>query len=199
MPRRVNAFACVQTLSFEDSFDVQRGCQSADVTAAIFGLIGVIVGGVLNAVVTTVLEGHRNRKGLQAAARLLLFDVATAQTIYKQCLDEDTWKVLPIRPISLDQWDEWKVTLATSIPDSVEWRKILTPFLDAQHFNDLASRHEERDPLSQPSREGMTGALARTEEAIPVLAPYVRGEHLLSNRLAKLVGRSQDVPVLEDK
>lgn len=41
-------------------------------TAAVFGLIGVIVGVVLNALVAYTLEKQREKRAVRAAARLLL-------------------------------------------------------------------------------------------------------------------------------
>jgi len=51
-------------------------------------------------------------------------------------------------------------------------------FVDAQHFNAIAVTHQERDPISRPVSDAMAIALARTDEALAVLAPYARGEHL---------------------
>ncbi len=147
-------------------------------TAAIFGLVGVIVGALLTGFVASTSAARRNRKAVRAAARLLLVDLAMAQSAYEQCLEKETWVVLPSRPISLEEWNQWKGLLASSISGGAEWKKLFAVFVDAQHFNAIAAVHQEGDPISRATSDAMAIALARTDEALPVLAPYARGEHL---------------------
>jgi type II secretory pathway pseudopilin PulG len=151
-------------------------------TAAVFGLVGVIIGALLTGFVASSSAARRNRRAAQTAARLLLIDVAAAQSAYEQCLEDGAWVVLPSRPVSLEEWSQWKALLASSISGGADWKKLYTVFVDAQHFNALAATHQEGDPISQPVSDAMATALARTDEALPVLAPYARGEHLYWSR-----------------
>ena len=158
-------------------------------SAAIFGLIGVIVGALLTGFVASSAVARRTRRAVQEAARLLLVDVAFAQSAYEQCLEEEKWVVLPARPISLEAWNEWKELLASNISGGAEWKKLYSVFVDAQQFNALAAAHRETDALSQPANEAMSMALARTDEALPVLAPYARGDHLYWSRFRSRIRR----------
>jgi len=152
-------------------------------TTAIFGLIGVLVGGVLNGVVTAAIEARRDARALQAATRLLSIDVAGAKTTYEDCLQSGTWSSYPSRPLPLEQWEEWKNLLASRLGSSSDWRKLTAPFLDMRHNNELAARHKDNDQMVQPSQEGMQKAVARIDEAIPLLTHYVRGDHLRWNKI----------------
>lgn len=161
--------------------------------AAIFGLVGVIVGALLIGFVASSAAARRTRKGVQIAARLLLADVATAQASYERSLEEGTWVVLATRPVSLEAWNQWKALLASNITGATEWTKVFSVFVDAQQFNALAAVHRETDAISQAASDAMSLALARTDEAVPVLAPYARGDHLywsrLRSRLTRLLRR----------
>src|SRR4051794_19637606 len=57
--------------------------RSRVVTAAIFGLLGVIVGGGVNAVVSVVLEGRRAATSRRASARLVAEGIqSNGRTLY---------------------------------------------------------------------------------------------------------------------
>jgi hypothetical protein len=161
--------------------------------AAIFGLVGVVVGALLIGFVASSAVARRNRKAVQIAARLLLADIATAQASYERCLEEGTWVMLAARPVSLEAWNQWKALLASNISGGAEWTKVFSVFVDVQQFNALAAAHRESDPISQSASDAMSLALARTDEALPVLAPYARGDHLywsrFQARLARLLRR----------
>ena len=150
---------------------------------AIFGLVGVVVGALLIGFVASSTAARRNRKGVQVAARLLLADISTAQTAYEQCLEEGKWGALSTRPISLEAWNQWKALLASNISSGAGWTKVFSVFVDAQQFNALAAAHQETDGISRTASEAMSLALARTDEALPVLEPYARGDHLYWSRL----------------
>ena len=149
---------------------------------AIFGLVGVIVGALLIGFVASSAAARRNRKGVQVAARLLLADISTAQASYEECLEVGKWAGLPARPISLEAWNQWKALLASNISSGSDWTKVFSVFVDAQQFNALAAAHKGTDVISQPVSDAMSVALARTDEAMPVLAPYAHGDHLYWSR-----------------
>jgi hypothetical protein len=149
---------------------------------AIFGLVGVIVGALLIGFVASSAAARRSRKGVQVAARLLLADISTAQTTYEQCLEEGRWGSLPSRPIPLEAWNQWKALLASNISRGADWTKVFSVFVDAQQFDALAAAHQEKDVISEPVSDAMSLALARTDEALPVLEPYAHGDHLYWSR-----------------
>ncbi len=160
---------------------------------AIFGLVGVVVGALLIGFVASSAVARRNRKAVQVAARLLLADISTAQTTYEECLEEGKWGGLTARPISLEAWNEWKALLASNISRGADWTKVFSVFVDAQQFNALAAAHQGTDGISPAASDAITLALARTDEALPVLEPYAHGDHLhwsrFQARLTRLVRR----------
>jgi hypothetical protein len=61
------------------------------VAAAIFGLIGVLVGGVLNFVTTMYVQGRQERSSLQAIARLAYDDCLHFQSTLVRTLATGKW------------------------------------------------------------------------------------------------------------
>jgi hypothetical protein len=60
-------------------------------TAAIFGLIGVLVGGVLNLVTTMYLQGRQNRSARRSIARLAYDDCLHFQSTLVRALANRAW------------------------------------------------------------------------------------------------------------
>ena len=63
----------------------------AIVTAAIFGLVGVLVGGVLNFVTTVRIQGRKDRFALRSIARLAYDDCLHFQSTLVRALAEEQW------------------------------------------------------------------------------------------------------------
>lgn len=157
-------------------------------TAAVFGLIGVVVGGVLNGLVALVMDGRRDARAVMGAARLVLEEVSGFSATYSTALEQGTWSTIPQWPLRLGQWEEYRTLIASRVSSSSEWRKLSAPFLDAREINELAATKQPHAALNPPARKILEASLNRTNEAIPVLAPYVRGEHLWAPRLKRNLG-----------
>lgn len=68
-------------------------------TIAIFGLVGVVIGGLLNSGLTVLLEEHRTKRAAKADGRLLLSLLLDAELSFDQtgktatrCFDADLWE-----------------------------------------------------------------------------------------------------------
>jgi hypothetical protein len=61
------------------------------VTAAIFGLLGVLVGGVLNFVTVLYLQGRKDKSAIRSIARLAYDDCLHFQSTLVRALAENTW------------------------------------------------------------------------------------------------------------
>jgi hypothetical protein len=156
-------------------------------TAAIFGLVGVLVGGVLQTFLALVLDGRRDARALQAWARLLAWDVASFQTAYQRALELDppSWFVLPEYPLPLEQWHEARYLVSARLGLSDEWRKVSQAFFDAEQVNTLAARKTIHSQMLEPAQRILARDLIRAKESIAALTPYVRGEHFWRARVAR--------------
>jgi hypothetical protein len=63
-------------------------------TTALFGLLGVVVGGVLTGMVTYALERVRTKRAARAASRLLVEDLHSALMFANTVKGKGTWQVL---------------------------------------------------------------------------------------------------------
>jgi hypothetical protein len=93
-------------------------CTVEAVTAAIFGLLGVVVGGVLNGLVGHWQVRRAESGEVRAAARLLTSDLVAIHTYVMEL----EGSLAPERP-TLTRWQEFEVLLARTLPLG-EWDTI---------------------------------------------------------------------------
>src|SRR6266540_237945 len=96
-------------------------------TAAIFALLGVVVGGVLNGAVSYTLEARREGKAVRAAARLLHADLSAARTSLALAAVNRDWGPLRIAPGPLSSWERHHELLAARFPNE-GWFDVVLAF-----------------------------------------------------------------------
>lgn len=74
-------------------------------TDAVFGLVGVMLGGVLTGTVTYLLERQRERKRVRAASRLLFDALWDAYLTGQSLLMDGTWPGTN-PPLNYGVWEE---------------------------------------------------------------------------------------------
>lgn len=81
---------------------------------ATFGLLGVIVGGVLNGVVTAALDRVQNARRAQVVARLVQDDLTYMKAVLEAEINEGVWKrITPdAPPVPFDSWRDGRDVLA---------------------------------------------------------------------------------------
>ena len=86
-------------------------------TAAIFGLVGVIVGGVMNAALAVVLDARRSARALRTSARLTAEEIqSNGRTLYA-CLETGLWLAMRNHPLRFNTWEANAETLAAMAYD----------------------------------------------------------------------------------
>lgn len=93
--------------------------------AALFGLLGVIVGGVLNTWLGLIVERHRTSSAARVAARLIrneLLLIAARATA--TCENDIYGPEVGDEPFDIAQWNEGKTTLAAVLSEA-EWATII--------------------------------------------------------------------------
>lgn len=118
-------------------------------TAAIFGLLGVIVGGVLNAVVAVVLDGQRAANSRRTSARLVAEEIqSNGRTLYA-CVQTGSWLAIRNHPLRFSTWETHNEVLAGLPYD--DWVTIaeavrLTSQIDRLHGHGNHTRLSPMDP-----------------------------------------------------
>ena len=99
-------------------------------TAAVFGLLGVIVGGFLNGFVTYRLEVRKERAAARAAARLLMAPAHSAWAELDFAISVRKW--WPLRYGALEEveavWNEHRQLLAAHGLSLDDWTTVLKDF-----------------------------------------------------------------------
>jgi hypothetical protein len=136
------------------------------VTQAIFGLLGVLVGGLVTFGVEMVLQQHRENELVRQAARLVGFDLQVSSRVTRLALKQDELWLEQDRP-AVPSWPEARTALAGAL-DANGWKLVTTAVL----LVGLAATDYERvSPLSQADRR----LLAKTAEAADKANSHLRG------------------------
>jgi hypothetical protein len=97
------------------------------VTQAIFGLVGVVVGGLITGFVQGLQEWRRDRADLRAAARLLLRELQLAIVGLRVARPQMQAGVVPSILANLAVWPEKQGLLARVLSDA-DWRRVAQAF-----------------------------------------------------------------------
>ncbi len=79
---------------------------------AIFGLVGVLIGGLITGGTAFWLIRRRERAAARGACRLLWDELGTAQVFFEACLEADKWLDEPSGAVTNDLWLEQRGVLA---------------------------------------------------------------------------------------
>jgi hypothetical protein len=143
-------------------------------TAAIFGLAGVIIGGLLTGGISYVLESRRERKAAQVAARILMDDFAMARARVETISARDAWPQNPraVFRFSTEVWVEQRQILAAAIISTSDYFDVA----DAAHGIDVAATMVNAAVPTEPITNKEKAALAevgdRVTSAQNVLRPH---------------------------
>ncbi len=85
---------------------------SSQVAGGVFALAGVAIGGLLNYLVTTVIEERRGRRALKTSARTVGEEIGTNLAIVSAALEVGDWSPVGNAPLSLNAWLHYRQALA---------------------------------------------------------------------------------------
>ena len=141
-------------------------------TAAIFGLVGVVVGGVLNAVVAAVLEDRRAARARRTSARLVAEEIQSNGRTLWACNESGLWLAMRSHPLRFGTWETHAEVLAGLPYD--DWVKVaeairLTAQVDRVHGQ---GEHTKLSPMDPAHVED---AVRVCELAVGVLEEHGQG------------------------
>lgn len=113
---------------------------------AIFGLVGVVIGGLLNAVGLWVIEYRRDRRVAQVAARLLAPDLNQVRHAMKIALEGKTWSGVDVPD---NRWREYQGALARAMKPK-HWSLVAGVFLALEMLKNEISVLEGHSDLNEP-------------------------------------------------
>lgn len=111
-------------------------------TEAIFGLIGVIVGGLLNVGIAFLRTHHEQRQLARTAARLVLEELRENEAKMSVAEGQATWQ--PLLRLDETDWKSYRVDLANSLSD-LEWSEVSHAFRWINSLREEVALHGAND------------------------------------------------------
>jgi hypothetical protein len=141
-----------------------------------FGLLGVIVGGLLNGLVSAGLERLREARLAMVTARLVQSDLLYIEAVVTTEMGEGEWKRLAqgAPPVSFESW-KGRDALAAGLNDYKEWAMV-----------EVAARQAMRVVVVAPTNPNPPGTRLSPAESgsLATLLPEMRGGVEALNPLA---------------
>lgn len=135
-------------------------------TAAIFGLVGVLIGGALNIVNAYLAERRAQKREGRTAARLLLPELIEASRMLMTAKQTNRF---PGTDFPRLQWTKHEATLARLL-DSGTWDSVSQVYTSLHLFDDERPKFEEEDEpklaLSEATLQAEWEALQGYREAV---------------------------------
>jgi hypothetical protein len=156
----------------------------ADVTlvllTALIGLLGVIVGGVLNGVVTAALDRVQSARRAQVVARLVQDDLTYMTAVMEAEMAEGVWKRLtPEAPsVPFDSWREGRDVLAAHLTFA-EWAVASVAARQALLVVQRAPLNPKSGkPITSGEKAVMATMVPDLSQGIDVLQPLSHGQRV---------------------
>lgn len=139
-------------------------------TEAIFGLVGVVIGGLLNGGVTWLTERKSLRSRAMVAARLVKSEFVTADVAIDVALSNDSWADLTVG-ISVTEWNQHRETLA-AVLDEKEWAS-LEVYASISGLIAIDAEVRKGEAIGESYGETLKNVQSRAQNAIACLDRYL--------------------------
>lgn len=139
-------------------------------TEAIFGLIGVIIGGLLNGSVAWLTDRHRSKGAVKVSARLVLSELEMIEVSATSALSSANYGQLTFGDNA--EWIEHRATLAAELPDE-EWSALDNCFAFFAHMKTMAEAGTQWD---DENKRAMESLVAKTKWCVKALRSYAGEE-----------------------
>lgn len=143
---------------------------------AIFGLIGVVVGGVLTGGADFALERSREKRRARASARLIHDALTDMSTFLEASIGMRTWLEDPKKVLSTQAWDEQRGCLAEA-PGFDGWYPVSAAWSFIDNARQRVTQSEEEmgdDPFQQRDPEYFRLGLMAIGVAEKALVEYAK-------------------------
>ena len=136
-------------------------------TEAIFGLIGVMIGGLLNGGVTYLTSRSQTGREAKIGARLVHSEIKLNQIATQLAIDGKSW--LPMRVgVNVDAWLEYRASLAAALSDDA-WAAVDTYYGQALTIAAMKEISDEAPEASEDQLPSFHRMLDRGTTAVTVI------------------------------
>jgi hypothetical protein len=137
-------------------------------TAAIFGLLGVLVGGVLNGVVAAWLDSRNLSARRRVGARLVGSDVQSVMAVVHLLLEHSKWGASRQIDFPLAGWEAHRETLAEAL-EVDEWLDVDDAIRVIRIVLEVGQSKPSDQSLTPHDTEMVTAALGKLSRAADIL------------------------------
>lgn len=130
-------------------------------TGAIFGLLGVIVGGLLTGAVADFREWRSQRTLSRAAARLLSAELSVQQEILQRRVEDLTRDPVSDGIPAVADWPEQRVLMAKTLDDPT-WRAVAGAYANLVVWH---AQYMRSSTAAELQRREMAGLAAQLQDA----------------------------------
>lgn len=144
-------------------------------TAAIFGLVGVVLGAALNVLLAEVAAWRRERKAARTAARLTLAELSGNHRRIKSAVDKKAWDELATEGIRTDEWFAHRELFAQALEHD-DWILVANAYGRLQLVGQWrdAQAKDEQAPIKLGQAMAMALVNSDAKEAYELLASISR-------------------------
>lgn len=147
---------------------------------AAFGLLGVVVGGLITAGSTFFLEERREQRQrekeeaasaleLKRAARMIEGEFKWARSTARFVVNNKRWPLLPVDPLTLDAWLTFRSVVAPVVSNA-DWIELLIAASDVAYIKKRSvDAHSETAEVSAEALESAANYVKAFESALNVL------------------------------
>ncbi len=143
-------------------------------TAAIFGLLGVIVGGVLNGVVAYWLERRREVREAIVGARLVRHELDLIRGDFEHFLRENRGSAMPRVPIRHPAWDAHREILARVLP-APDWEMVSAGYTWIELHNGEPPNMSDDEEIGEGMQDLYADVLTEMKGSLVSLLPLTEG------------------------
>jgi hypothetical protein len=147
-----------------------------------FGLLGVIVGGVVNGLVATGLERVREARLAMVTARLVQSDLLYIAAVVTAEIQEGKWKRLAqgAPPVSFDSWKGGRDALAGGLRDYEKWAVVEVAARQAMRVVVVAPTNPKPagTALSSAESQNLGTLVPDMTKGVETLQPLAHGVHV---------------------
>ena len=143
-------------------------------TAAIFGLIGVLVGGILNGVVAHWLDNRRDFRAAVISARLVRHELELVRGDFEHFFESGRGSDLPVIPIKHPAWARYRESLARVLP-APDWEMVSAGYTWIELHNTDPPLMAPEDDLSEDAKTFYADILTEMRGSLISLLPLQEG------------------------
>jgi hypothetical protein len=142
-------------------------------TEAIFGIVGVLVGGLLTGAVSYWQEREREIRSARAGARLVRHELAKNYQYMTFAQGRGSLAIIVDTPLSTERFDQQQSMIAARIPVA-GWEALSKAYRGVDFVNNAARRHKDYPEAAAFDIQNLTSIISDLSGALGEINSYIK-------------------------